>query len=132
MILASNLATYERTPDHVTQNTFLDQIDPSYTKSLSGGKTLRKYFQRGGLTLPFDGVLCFSAQCWENIQTSSKQSIAWDSSLEEQRGEALWIGFQQLEEIQMALLEHRLAGVAFFGVAELLIGVLSLLLVLRK
>ena len=48
MILASILATYERTPDHVTQNTFLDQIGPTYTKSLSGGKTLRKYFQSGG------------------------------------------------------------------------------------
>ena len=48
MIFASNLATYQRTPDHVTQNTFLDKIDPSYTKSLSGGKTLRKYFQSGG------------------------------------------------------------------------------------
>jgi hypothetical protein len=46
IIFASILATFERTPDHVTQNTFLDKIDPSYTKSLSGGKTLRKYFQR--------------------------------------------------------------------------------------
>jgi len=31
LILAFVLATFERTPDHVTQTRFLDQIDPTYT-----------------------------------------------------------------------------------------------------